>query len=984
MDVVRIPDRYLGAGRRRPCSASAPAADAAGARDAGRLGRPAAAASLADERVRRSSPRCARRAGAGRGVARRVGRPDRRRLRPTRRTTPTPTPAPPPVDRLRPRRPPTSRRRPRSTTTTRRRRPRHERPTTTVDRRTDHHHRPAATDDATTSTDDDRARRRPPRRRSDSTTTTVDPNATTTTVNPTRRPRRSIPTPPRPPTTIRTPTTTVGAAAEDLDSDPVLPPVEAPGGPGRAAGRRRRERTDPLDHVPRRRPGDRTATTSGRAATAAAGPHKGNDVIGDRLQPLLAMHDGVIDRLLDHPTAGYGVVIRDAEGWEYHVYHVNNDTPGTDDGADDGTWRFAQGIAPGSAVTAGQLIGVDGRQRQHRGLGASRPRRDPPPDGTAINPYWSLRQAQRDVNCAVDPVDAPARDRRDATGCATGWAAAALPGGWQPLAAHRRPPGLGRHGARMWIGPAGFTPVDGAALRVGDGRYDDGVDCATPVEPQRRPPIPTELGADPGDDPVRWSPAATTRRRSTTSTASGAYQFLDSSWGGYGGYRRAKDAPPAVQDAKAAELATCILDRNGGDVSTIPVSWYIGHVPVGAEWDTVPPYPGNRLTPRGVPGPLDEALRRVPRHARRLGLGTPTSWTPADTSTTCRTVIVDKGRARRAAVRADPGPDVRRRDVRPGRARRRRPLRPEPRRPGRRRRPPEVAAELVRRTPAPLTRASPATGWPSSTPARRSDFRRRHPRSAALRRRGRRAPAGRRADGLDAAVARPVPAVRRRGRGRAVHRRRRRTSTSTCASATPGPWAATPLPAVTAAVADRAGPGHDGDAADGRCGVGRRRADPAVRAAGVAVRAQRHRCQPLRPAPGPPRHRAAQGRSCSTGATTGPSTRRWSCSTAGARRAPRTARSGPPVDPAATTVVVPFNDVDALRRGARGRRRGLRARRAGADEHRHRAARAGLPRRAAPADPGDRHAAADRRDPHDLRRARRVHRRRTASIPTCS
>ena len=76
--------------------------------------------------------------------------------------------------------------------------------------------------------------------------------------------------------------------------------------------------------------------------------HKGNDIIGDRLQPLLAMRDGVVDRLLDHPTAGYGVVIQDAEGWEYHIYHVNNDSPGTDDGADDGSWRFAPGIFPGA------------------------------------------------------------------------------------------------------------------------------------------------------------------------------------------------------------------------------------------------------------------------------------------------------------------------------------------------------------------------------------------------------------------------------------------------------------------------------------------------------------------------------------------------------------------------------------------------------------------------------------------------------------
>lgn len=42
--------------------------------------------------------------------------------------------------------------------------------------------------------------------------------------------------------------------------------------------------------------------------------------------------------------------------------------------------------------------------------------------------------------------------------------------------------------------------------------------------------------------------------KNPSSSASGKWQILDSTWGGYGGYSHAQDAPESVQDAKARQI----------------------------------------------------------------------------------------------------------------------------------------------------------------------------------------------------------------------------------------------------------------------------------------------------------------------------------------------------------------------------------------------------------------------------------------------
>src|SRR5688500_11769410 len=86
--------------------------------------------------------------------------------------------------------------------------------------------------------------------------------------------------------------------------------------------------------------------------------HEGNDLMGSKLQPLLAASDGKIG--WSRVDGNNMFSVRGNDGWSYTYIHVNNDSPGTDDGANPAEWIFAPGVGPGSKVVAGQFIGYLG------------------------------------------------------------------------------------------------------------------------------------------------------------------------------------------------------------------------------------------------------------------------------------------------------------------------------------------------------------------------------------------------------------------------------------------------------------------------------------------------------------------------------------------------------------------------------------------------------------------------------------------------
>lgn len=142
-----------------------------------------------------------------------------------------------------------------------------------------------------------------------------------------------------------------------------------------------------------------TYTDTFGAPRSGGRTHEGQDLMGKKMLPLLAAVDGTVYRVKYDNTIGSSLTIKAADGWTYHYIHVNNDTPGTDDGQATRAQAFPADIVTGAQVSKGQVVAYMGDSGNAESAGSHlhfeirQPAAPGSYQGTAINPYPSLQQA---------------------------------------------------------------------------------------------------------------------------------------------------------------------------------------------------------------------------------------------------------------------------------------------------------------------------------------------------------------------------------------------------------------------------------------------------------------------------------------------------------------------------------------------------------------------------------------------------------------
>jgi peptidoglycan hydrolase-like protein with peptidoglycan-binding domain len=138
-------------------------------------------------------------------------------------------------------------------------------------------------------------------------------------------------------------------------------------------------------------------------AQRASGTHQGQDLFAPKGSSVVAAASGVIERAnsssvsaTENPEGCCSLVVRHDDGWKTVYVHLDNDTPGTDDGQG---WGLAESIDVGARIEAGQVIGFVGDSGNAEETSPHLHFELHDPDGVVVNPYDSLLGAVTSGAC---------------------------------------------------------------------------------------------------------------------------------------------------------------------------------------------------------------------------------------------------------------------------------------------------------------------------------------------------------------------------------------------------------------------------------------------------------------------------------------------------------------------------------------------------------------------------------------------------------
>jgi hypothetical protein len=144
--------------------------------------------------------------------------------------------------------------------------------------------------------------------------------------------------------------------------------------------------------------GEHNYTDTWGAPRSGGRTHEGIDILADKMVPVVAAADGTVGWMHNEQGGNCcAMALNHDDGWASWYIHLNNDTPGTDDGLG---WGFADGIESGVHVVAGQLIGWVGDSGNAEWTGSHLHFELHQPDDVKTNPYPHLQAAQH----LIEPV----------------------------------------------------------------------------------------------------------------------------------------------------------------------------------------------------------------------------------------------------------------------------------------------------------------------------------------------------------------------------------------------------------------------------------------------------------------------------------------------------------------------------------------------------------------------------------------------------